>query len=318
MQVLVTGGAGFIGSHISEALLKRGDQVTIVDDLNDFYSPHIKHKNLADISKAGNYKFYQYDIRDAKKMREVFTQTKPDKVIHLAARAGVRPSLAAPILYEEVNVIGTLNLLELCKEMPVSNFVFASSSSVYGINSKLPFSENDPINQPISPYATTKRSGELLAFNYSHLYQVPISCLRFFTVYGPRQRPEMGIHKFTRQIFNGETIEVYGDGSSKRDYTYIDDIVSGVIAALDRPKPFAIYNLGDSSPISLGELISAIEQATEKRAVLKYLPDQAGDVPATFADISLAKRELGFEPKVNLKTGLNNFVEWYEEKMLAY
>ncbi len=315
MQVLVTGGAGFIGSHVCETLLKRGDQVTIVDDLNDFYSPSIKHNNLKDISKTGNYNFYQYDIRDAKKMREVFYQIKPDAIIHLAARAGVRPSLLSPILYEEVNVIGTLNLLELCREFPVKNFVFASSSSVYGINSKLPFSENDPINQPISPYATTKRTGELLAFNYSYLYKIPITCLRFFTVYGPRQRPEMGIHKFVRKVINDEVIEVYGDGNSKRDYTYIDDIVNGVIAALDKPNPFMIYNLGESSPISLSDLISIIEEVIGKKAKLKFLEDQLGDVPVTFADISLAQRELGFEPKVDLKTGLANFVRWYKDRL---
>ncbi len=315
MQVLVTGGAGFIGSHLCEALLKRGDNITIIDDLNDFYDPKIKQNNLADIRKVREYKFYQCDIRNAKEMREIFLKEAPDAVIHLAARAGVRPSLAAPLLYEEVNVIGTLHLLELCREMPVKNFVFASSSSVYGINSKLPFSENDPIERPISPYATTKRSGELLAFNYSHLYSVPITCLRFFTVYGPRQRPEMGIHKFTRKVFNSETVEVYGDGTSKRDYTYIDDIIEGIIAALDQPKPFAIYNLGDSSPILLSELLDVIEQSIGKKAIRKYLPDQPGDVPATIADISLAKSELGFEPKVPLKTGVKRFVDWYQEQL---
>jgi UDP-glucuronate 4-epimerase len=312
MQVLVTGGAGFIGSHLCERLLSRGDSVVIVDDLNDFYDPKIKQSNLECIGKKGKYNFYQCDIRDTKQIKEIFLKEKPDAVVHLAARAGVRPSLAAPLLYEEVNVIGTLHLLELCREMPVKNFVFASSSSVYGINSKLPFSEVDPIEKPISPYATTKRSGELLAFNYSYLYNVPVTCLRFFTVYGPRQRPEMGIHKFTRKIFNGEVVEVYGDGASSRDYTYIDDIIDGVISSLDRPKPFAIYNLGDSSPVFLSQLLETIENAVGKKAILKHLPDQAGDVPATYADISLAKKELDFEPKVPLNTGIKNFVEWYE------
>lgn len=317
MQVLVTGGAGFIGSHLCETLLNRGDKLTVVDDLNDFYDPKIKLANLEDTRKAGDYKFYNCDIRDAKKMREIFLESSPDAVIHLAARAGVRPSLAAPLLYEEVNVIGTLHLLELCRQLPVKNFVFASSSSVYGINSKLPFSENDPIERPISPYATTKRSGELLAFNYSYLYNVPITCLRFFTVYGPRQRPEMGIHKFTRKIFNDEVVEIYGDGASKRDYTYIDDIIQGIIAALDRPKPFAIYNLGDSSPIFLIDLLHVIEGAIGKKAILKYLPDQPGDVPATFADIELARKELDFEPKVPLKAGIERFIEWYREKIVV-
>ncbi|KAF0247847.1 MAG: NAD-dependent epimerase/dehydratase [bacterium] len=318
MQVLVTGGAGFIGSHLCEALLKRGDNITIIDDLNDFYDPKIKQNNLADIRKVGEYKFYQSDIRNIKEMREIFLKESPNAVVHLAARAGVRPSLAAPLLYEEVNVIGTLHLLELCREIPVKNFVFASSSSVYGINSKLPFSENDPIERPISPYATTKRSGELLAFNYSHLYNIPTTCLRFFTVYGPRQRPEMGIHKFTRKIFNNEFVEVYGDGASMRDYTYIDDIIEGIIAALDQPKPFAIYNLGDSSPVLLSELLDVIEQSIGKKAIRKYLPEQPGDVPATFADIRLAKSELGFEPKVPLKTGVKQFVDWYKEKLANY
>ena len=316
MQVLVTGGAGFIGSHVCEQLLKRGDQVIIVDELNDFYSPSIKKENLADIKKHGNYKFYQVDICNKEQLKEIFIKEKPDSVIHLAARAGVRPSLSQPILYEQVNVIGTIHLLELCRQMPVSNFVFASSSSVYGINSKLPFSETDPINQPISPYATTKRSGELLAFNYSHLYSLPITCLRFFTVYGPRQRPEMGIHKFTRKIFNDEPIEIYGSGKSCRDYTYINDIVEGVINALDRVKQFAIYNLGESSPINLSDLVLTIEQAVGKKAITKYLPDQPGDVPITFADISLAKAELDFNPKTDIKTGISYFVDWYKEKFI--
>ncbi len=316
MQVLVTGGAGFIGSHICERLLSRGDQVIIVDELNDFYSPSIKKENLADIKKHGNYQFYQVDICNKEQMKEIFIKEKPDSIIHLAARAGVRPSLSQPILYEQVNVIGTIHLLELCREMSVKNFVFASSSSVYGINSKLPFSETDPINQPISPYATTKRSGELLAFNYSHLYNLPITCLRFFTVYGPRQRPEMGIHKFTRKIFNGEPIEIYGSGESRRDYTYIDDIVTGVINALDRVKQFAIYNLGESSPINLSDLVLTIEQAIGKKAIIKHLPEQPGDVPVTFADISLAKTELDFNPKTDIKTGISYFVDWYKEKFI--
>ncbi|MFY9225960.1 MAG: GDP-mannose 4,6-dehydratase [Blastocatellia bacterium] len=316
MQVLVTGGAGFIGSHICEKLLNRGDQVIIVDELNDFYSPSIKKENLADIKKHGNYQFYQVDICNQEQMKEIFIKEKPDSVIHLAARAGVRPSLSQPILYEQVNVIGTIHLLELCRQMPVKNFVFASSSSVYGVNSKLPFSETDPINQPISPYATTKRSGELLAFNYSHLYNLPITCLRFFTVYGPRQRPEMGIHKFTRKIFNNEPIEIYGSGESRRDYTYIDDIVTGVINALDRVKQFAIYNLGESSPINLSDLVLTIEQAIGKKAIIKHLPEQPGDVPVTFADISLAKTELDFNPKTDIKTGISYFVDWYKEKFI--
>ena len=313
MRILITGGAGFIGSHLSEALLGRGDSIVIVDDLNDFYDPEIKRRNLQGIAGRGKFNFHNCDIRNAGQLGAIFEHEKPDAVIHLAARAGVRPSLIAPLLYEEVNVIGTLHLLELCRRMPVNNFVFGSSSSVYGINSKLPFSEDDPIDRPISPYATTKRSGELLAFNYSHLYNVPITCLRFFTVYGPRQRPEMGIHKFTRKIISGQEIEVYGDGQSSRDYTYIDDIIAGLLAALDHPRPFAIYNLGDSSPVTLNTLIETIERATGVTAKRKYLPDQPGDVPATYADINRARLELGFEPKVDLQSGINRFVKWYKE-----
>jgi UDP-glucuronate 4-epimerase len=312
MRILITGGAGFIGSHTTEALLKRGDEITILDDLNNFYDPAIKKRNLAEIEQRGSVKFYQADIRDAAKLAEIFASEKPEAVIHLAARAGVRPSLNDPVLYEEVNVIGTLHLLELCRQYPVKNFLFGSSSSVYGINSNLPFSEDDPIAQPISPYATTKRSGELLAFNYSYLYNVPITCLRFFTVYGPRQRPEMGIHKFTQNILNDEVVEIYGNGESSRDYTFVDDIVAGLLAALDRPQPFTIFNLGNSSPVTLNSLIESIEEATGKTARREYLPDQPGDVPTTYADIRRARRELDFMPLVDLKTGLRRFLEWYQ------
>jgi UDP-glucuronate 4-epimerase len=313
MRVLVTGGAGFIGSHTCQALLRRGDEVIIVDDLNDFYAPEIKQRNLDEIRQIGDFKFHKIDIRDAKALRNVFSIDAPEAVIHLAARAGVRPSLTNPLLYEEVNVIGTLHLLELCREMPVKNFVFGSSSSVYGINSKLPFTETDPIERPVSPYATTKRSGELLAFNYSYLYNVPMTCLRFFTVYGPRQRPEMAIHKFVRKILLGDPIEVYGDGQSSRDYTYVDDIVQGILRSLDKPQPFRIYNLGDSDPVTLNHLLQTIEEATGKQAKRKHLPDQPGDVPATYADISLARKELGYSPKTDLKTGITEFVRWFHK-----
>lgn len=311
MKVLVTGGAGFIGSHLSEALLRRGDELVIVDDLNDYYAPAIKKKNLQAISKIDNYTFYHLDIRNNLAMRELFEKERPERVVHLAARAGVRPSLQAPILYEEVNVVATIHLLELSKEFQVENFVFASSSSVYGINSKVPFREDDPIEKPVSPYATTKRSGELLVFNYSHLYGLNGTCLRFFTVYGPRQRPEMGIHNFTRRILAGEPVHIFGNGSSSRDYTYIDDIIQGVLAALDRPKPFAIYNLGNSSPITLNRLLEIIERECAREAKRVYLPDQPGDVPITYADIQLASRELDYRPQTDLETGIARFVEWY-------
>jgi UDP-glucuronate 4-epimerase len=315
MQVLVTGGAGFIGSHVSEALLRSGNEVVIVDELNDFYDPRLKERNLAEIAKMGQYKFYRADIRQADALAEIFAQEKISAVIHLAARAGVRPSLSQPILYEEVNVIGTLQLLELCRHYAVKNFIFGSSSSVYGINSKLPFAEDDAITSPISPYATTKRAGELMAFNYAYLYHLPVTCLRFFTVYGPRQRPEMAIHKFTREIMAGEVVKLYGDGESRRDYTYIDDIVAGVMAALACPQPFAIYNLGNSAPVSLNDLITMIEKECGQVANRAYLPAQAGDVPVTYADISKATKELGFAPQTDLARGINRFVAWYRVSM---
>lgn len=314
MRILVTGGAGFIGSHVCERLLGRGDEVVVVDDLNDFYNPLVKQRNLAAFSAAPGLRFYQADIRDAAAMRRIFADQPFDGVVHLAARAGVRPSLVDPILYEEVNVIGTLNLLELCREMPVRNFVFGSSSSVYGINSKLPFNEDDPIAAPISPYATTKRSGELHCFNYAHLYGIPATCLRFFTVYGPRQRPDLAIHKFTKRMLAGDPIEVYGDGSSRRDYTYVDDIVEGILAALDHPAPFEIVNLGNSSPITLNGLLAAIESATGRTALRKAAPDQPGDVPATFADITKAERLWGWTPKTTLGYGLQRFVAWMQSQ----
>jgi UDP-glucuronate 4-epimerase len=317
MRILVTGGAGFIGSHVCEKLLQQGKEVIIVDELNDFYDPAIKQRNLQHIEQSGSYQFYQVDIRNQTQLATVFANTRPQAVIHLAARAGVRPSLRNPILYEEVNVIGTLHLLELCRQYSLENFIFGSSSSVYGINSKLPFSEDDPITQPISPYATTKRSGELLAFNYSHLYNLPVTCLRFFTVYGPRQRPEMGIHKFTRQIFQGEAVEIYGDGQSRRDYTYIDDIVAGILAALARPQPFAIYNLGNANPVTLAHLITLIEQATGKLADRRRCPDQPGDVPVTYADIRHAQTDLGYQPRTDLATGLAQFAAWYRQEYLT-
>ncbi|MCS6885285.1 MAG: NAD-dependent epimerase/dehydratase family protein [Acidobacteriota bacterium] len=313
MKVLVTGGAGFIGSHLCESLLRRGDKLIIIDDLNDFYPPSIKRSNLQNVSKAGGYTFYQLDIRNAAGLHSVFECELPQTVVHLAARAGVRPSLKAPVLYEEVNVVATIHLLELCRKFRVENFIFASSSSVYGINSRLPFREDDPIDRPISPYATTKRSGELLAFNYSYLYNLNVTCLRFFTVYGPRQRPEMAIYSFTRQILSGKPIHIFGDGSSRRDYTYIDDIVTGIISAIDRPKRFAIYNLGNSSPVTLNELIETLEQACGKKAIKAYLPAEAGDVPATYAAIDLARSELGFEPTTDLQTGIARFVKWYKD-----
>jgi UDP-glucuronate 4-epimerase len=317
-HVLVTGGAGFIGSHLGHRLLTRGDRVTVLDDFNDFYDPARKRENLAGLERrpeaSGAFRLVEGDIRDEALVERLFAEGGFDGVVHLAARAGVRPSLSEPILYEDVNCIGTLRLLEAARRHGPEVFVFGSSSSVYGINEKVPFSEDDPVDQPISPYATTKRTGELLAFNYHHLYGMKISCLRFFTVYGPAQRPEMAIHKFTDLLARGETIPLYGDGSSRRDYTFISDIIDGVVAALDAQLGFEILNLGGAETTALADLVRwiAAELAVEPR--IDYLPDQPGDVPITYADVSKAERLLGYSPKVPIREGLKRFVSWYQSR----
>lgn len=317
-HVLVTGGAGFIGSHLSHRLLARGDRVTVLDDFNDFYDPVRKRENVAGIEgrpeTAHAFRLVEGDIRDEALVERLFAEGGFDGVVHLAARAGVRPSLSEPILYEDVNCIGTLRLLEAARHHGPEVFIFGSSSSVYGINEKVPFSEDDRVDLPISPYATTKRTGELLAFNYHHLYGTKISCLRFFTVYGPAQRPEMAIHKFTDLIARGERVPLYGDGSSRRDYTFISDIVDGVVAALDAELGFEILNLGGAETTALADLVRWIadELAVEPR--IDYLPDQPGDVPITYADVSKAERLLGYSPKVPIREGLKRFVAWYRER----
>jgi UDP-glucuronate 4-epimerase len=310
MKILITGGAGFIGSHLADRRRRAGDHVTVLDDFNDFYDPRAKRANVAGHLGDPEYRLVEGDIRDRSLVDSLFETGSFDAVVHLAARAGVRPSLAAPALYEEVNCVGTIHLLEAARGFGAPKFVFASSSSVYGINSKLPFSEEDPISRPVSPYATTKRSGELLAFNYHHLYGLDLACLRFFTVYGPRQRPEMAIAKFTRAVLEGREIPFYGDGTSRRDYTYIDDILDGLEAALDRCRGFEIVNLGGSHPVTLSELVRMIELAAGGKASLRRMPDQPGDVPATYADVSKAKRLYGYEPRVPLEEGLRRYVEW--------
>ena len=313
-HVLVTGGAGFIGSHVTRRLLERGDRVTVLDDFNDFYDPARKRANVAPFRSRPDYRLVEGDIRDAHLVDRLFQESPFTAVIHLAARAGVRPSLQEPILYEEVNCIGTLNLLEACRAHGPGVFVFGSSSSVYGINQKVPFSEDDDVSRPISPYATTKRNGELLAFNYHHLYGLKVTCLRFFTVYGPAQRPEMAIHKFTDLLAREEQIPLFGDGSSRRDYTYVDDIVDGVVAALDLAPGFEIINLGGAETTSLRDLVRwlALELAVEPS--IEYLADQPGDVPVTYADVQKAGRLLGYTPKVHIRTGLKRFVSWYLEQ----
>lgn len=314
MHVLITGGAGFIGSHLARRLLGRGDRVTVLDDFNDFYDPARKRRNVAPLLGRDDYRLVEGDIRDAELVDRLFREGRFDGVVHLAARAGVRPSLREPILYEDVNCIGTLRLLEAARHHGPDRFVFGSSSSVYGINTKVPFSESDEVNQPISPYATTKRAGELLCFNYHHLYGMRTSCLRFFTVYGPSQRPEMAIHKFTDLLARGEAIPMYGDGSSRRDYTYVDDIVDGIVASLDLSPGFEILNLGGAETTSLRELVETLASELAVTPRIDYLPDQPGDVPITYADVSKAHRLLGYSPKVPIREGLRRFVAWYREE----
>lgn len=313
MRVLVTGGAGFIGSHVSERLLRDGYEVAIVDDLNDFYAPQLKRMNLSAIRKAGLLRFYEGDVRDEALVGRIFEEHRPHAVIHLAARAGVRPSLEQALLYESVNVRGTMVLLEQCRTHGAAKFVFASSSSVYGIADRVPFSEDGSANLPISPYAATKLAGEKLCFTYSHLYDLPVTCLRFFTVYGPRQRPDLAIRKFTERIAAGLPIPVFGDGSSSRDYTYVDDIVEGVQAALFHPGRYDIFNLGNSSPIDLLGLIRLIEKNVGRSAKLNWMPAQPGDMSITCADISKSRRVLGYHPRTPIAEGIRSFVEWYLE-----
>lgn len=312
-HVLVTGGAGFIGSHLSRRLLERGDRVTVLDDFNDFYDPARKRANIAGFLDRPDYQLVEGDIRDDRLVQDLFERSAFDIVVHLAARAGVRPSLSEPILYEETNCIGTLRLLEAARSFGPEKFIFGSSSSVYGINKKVPFAETDEVNQPISPYATTKRAGELLCYNYHHLYGMNISCLRFFTVYGPAQRPEMAIHKFTDLLARGESVTMYGDGNSRRDYTFVDDIIDGVVASMDLAPPFEILNLGGAETTSLSDLIHWIAEELAVEPKIEYLPDQPGDVPITYADVTKANQVLGYSPKVPIREGLRRFVSWYKE-----
>jgi UDP-glucuronate 4-epimerase len=317
-HVLVTGGAGFIGSHLVRRLLARGERVTALDDFNDFYDPARKRRNLApllgDPAAGARLRLVEGDIRDAPLIDRLFAAGAFDAVVHLAARAGVRPSLREPILYEDVNCIGTLRLLEAARRHGPRRFLFGSSSSVYGINTKLPFAEDDEVNQPISPYATTKRTGELLCYNYHHLYGFQAACLRFFTVYGPAQRPEMAIHKFTDLLARGEPVPMYGDGSSRRDYTYVDDIVDGIEAALDLAPGFEIVNLGGAETTSLADLVQWIAEELAVAPRIEYLPAQPGDVPVTYADVGKAARLLGYSPKVPIREGLRRFTRWYREQ----
>ena len=312
-RILVTGGAGFIGSHLVDHLLAEGGtKITVVDDFNDFYSPEIKRSAVRSHLENPDYKLVEADIRDVPALTHVFSEGNFDCVVHLAARAGVRPSLKEPTLYTETNINGTQNLLELAKANGVPQFVFGSSSSVYGINSKIPFSEDDRIFQPISPYAATKAAGELLCHTYSHLYNFRTVCLRFFTVYGARQRPDLAIHKFTKLISEDKPIQMFGDGSTRRDYTYIEDIIQGVRAAMDFGGSIhEVFNLGESETTELKRLIELIENALGKKAVIDRQPMQPGDVPITFADISKATKLLGYAPTTKIEEGIPKFVDWF-------
>ena len=312
-NLLITGGAGFIGSHLVDRLLKTDvEHLAVVDDFNDFYAPSIKRDNIREHLTDPRYTLFEVDIRDRAALEPVFETNNFDCVVHLAARAGVRPSLSEPQLYTETNVNGTLNLLELAREHNIKQFVFGSSSSVYGINAKVPFSEDDPIRQPISPYAATKGAGELLCHTYSHLYGLRCICLRFFTVYGPRQRPDLAIHKFAKLITENKPIPVFGDGTTRRDYTYIEDIIEGVIASIHYDKSdYEVINLGESRTVELRELISLLENELDEKATIDRQPPQPGDVPQTYADISRARSLLGYAPKTQIEEGLHRFVEWF-------
>jgi|SRR6266496_4460489 len=310
MRILVTGGAGFIGSHLVEKLLAAGHEVVILDDFNDFYDPQIKHANIAGFAK--DVTVYHVDLRDGGSVRSLFHREKVDAIAHLAARAGVRPSIQHAQLYCDTNVSGTLHLLEAARVTGVERFIFASSSSVYGASKTIPFSEEQHLIQTLSPYGATKVAGEFLCSTYSHLYQMRVVALRYFTVYGPRQRPDLAIHQFIRRIYAGQPIDQFGDGSTRRDYTYIDDVIQGTMAALQYQGPlYDVFNLGESETIQLKELISAIENALGKKAKVNRLPEQPGDMPLTCADISKARKLLGYKPTTKLSEGLQKFIDWF-------
>ncbi|WBX99741.1 GDP-mannose 4,6-dehydratase [Chryseobacterium gambrini] len=340
MNYLITGGSGFIGSHLAEQLLKKGHSVINIDNFDDFYSYQIKIQNTLDaiqyfsdfeysgkdndikklisLSQSENYRLYYQDIRDKKGLEEIFKNHKIDTVIHLAALAGVRPSIERPLEYEEVNIRGTMNLWELCKDFNINKFVCASSSSVYGNNEKIPFSETDNVDNPISPYAATKKCGEILGHVYHDLYKIDMIQLRFFTVYGPRQRPDLAIHKFTKLISEDQEIPFYGDGSTARDYTYIDDVVAGIWKSVryleNHSDVYEIINLGESEVINLNEMLSTIEKTLGKSAIRKNLPMQPGDVLKTNADITKARTLIGYKPDTNFQNGIKKFVEWFLRK----
>jgi len=312
--VLVTGGAGFIGSHLVERLLADGRRVVVIDNFDTFYDPQVKRRNVAEASRDPAYRLLEGDIRDTDALDALFGAEPIADVIHLAARAGVRPSIQDPVLYTSVNLDGTTRLLEACRRHGVGRFIFGSSSSVYGNNAKVPFAEEDPVDHPISPYAATKKAGEVLCHAHHHLFGLKTACLRFFTVYGPRQRPEMAIHKFVRLLAAGQEIEQYGDGSSARDYTYISDIVDGIVRAMNCLTSYHIWNLGGSQTITLRELVERLARGLGVPARVRELPQQPGDVDRTWAEVSKAERELDWRPRVELDRGLESFIRWFQQQ----
>ncbi|MEF3309011.1 GDP-mannose 4,6-dehydratase [Paenibacillus sp. GYB004] len=322
--IVVTGGAGFIGSHLCDALLCQGNRVINIDNFNNYYNPAIKRDNVRATRQLvhelrlseDRYRVEEGDIRDRHFLSRVFKENRADAIVHLAAYAGVRPSIQDPVLYTDVNINGTVNMLEMSQKHHIQRFVFASSSSIYGNNSKVPFAEEDVVDFPISPYAATKKAGELLCHTYHSLYGINMACLRFFTVYGPRQRPDLAIHKFTKLISTGQPIPYYGDGSTERDYTYIEDIIDGVIKAIawtdaDDERKYEVFNLGESNTIRLSQMVEAIEEALGQKALIDQMPMQPGDVNRTFADIRKAKEELGYAPIWEFKNGVKKFTEWF-------
>jgi len=315
MKIIVTGGAGFIGSHVCEALLNK-NKVICIDDFNDYYSPERKYDNIKGCKEHPNFQIHKANIVDYNKLKSIFETYKPDKVIHLAARAGVRPSIKDPFIYTETNIKGTLNLLELSRIHKVKQFIFGSSSSVYGSTNKVPFSEDQDTDKPVSPYAATKKAGEALCYTYSYLYNLNITCLRFFTVYGPRGRPDMAPYLFTNWIMNNKPIIMFGDGSTKRDYTYISDIVSGILSSLENEFKYEIINLGNSQTVELRRLISTIEKYLGKKAKIIQKDIVRGDVPITYANISKAKKLLNYNPKVSIDDGIAKFIDWIQRSII--
>lgn len=314
MRVLVTGAAGFIGSHTADHLLARGDEVVGYDNFNDFYDPAIKRRNAAALARSPGFSLVEADLCDEGALDDLFASGRFDAIVHLAAWAGVRPSIQRPDIYIDANVRGTTNLLERARRHDVGRFVFASSSSVYGGRETVPFRETDEVDHPISPYAATKKAGEVLCYTWHHLYGLPVAALRFFTVYGPRQRPEMAIHRFATLLSRGEPVPMFGDGSTARDYTYVGDIVQGTVAALDRCEGYEIYNLGESQTTRLDALIDTLAEKLGVEAKVKRQPEQPGDVPITFADISKARARLGYSPSVGIEEGVERFVEWFRRE----